>query len=136
MYGESEGKRTLVQLAMLDSGIAPVCPTASKDVMFFPMSASAVSLFKNPIEDARKYLASLPPEDQKKAKRKFRKLWRRALDREAKSMGGHAARSLRKSMTAMQRNQSGSVQPMPRAMHSRIHAVYRMFLQDVSKPSE
>ena len=135
-----ESKRLLVQMEMLEAGIAPVCPKASRDVMFFPLSASAVSLFDNPVDEARKFLASLPADEQRKAKRKFRKLWRKSVDQSVKRMKGRtaprAASDLRRRMSTMVTDSNGKRHPDNRAMHFRIHSVYGMFLENVLNPSE
>lgn len=140
MTGFSEGKRLLAQMAMLDKGIAPVCPKASKEVMFFPLSASAISLFENPIDEVRRFLASLPPDEQRKAKRKFRKMWRQALSQSLKSIRGPGSikitRDIKQKMMSSVTNENGKTHPACKSMHLRIHSVYRMLLEEISKTSE
>jgi len=140
MSGVSEGKRLLAQMAMLDKGIAPVCPKAAREVMFFPLSASAISLFDNPIDEVRRFLASLPPDEQRKAKRKFRKMWRQTLSRSLKKIKGPGSikitRDISQKMMSSVTNADGKTQPAPKSMHLRIHAVYQMLLEEISKTSE
>lgn len=135
MSANAEGNRVLTQMSMLDAGIAPVCPRASSNVMFFPLSSSSPSFLENPIDEVRKFLASLSPEEQKKAKRKFRKLWRRAMSETLRDMKCNATtrawKVMNDRMMGMITDMQGKTRPSSRTMHYRIHAVYRMFFDEV-----
>lgn len=140
MSADSESRRVLVQMEMLEAGIAPVCPKSSMNVMFFPHSLQSMSHIESVIDEVRRFMSSLTPEEQRKAKRKFRKLWRRALSESIrKTKGSNSSRiasSLTRSVTTMVTESNGKRHPDNRAQHHRIHSVYRMFLEKVAYPSE
>ena len=87
----------LVEMKMIDSGIAPY---------------TAIGTGGAPLEDV---IQTLSPEEQRKAKRKFRKMWRRAYKE-----------------FRIQDQRRGQ-KPTPIELNRRKAVVYRMILSDVKR---
>jgi hypothetical protein len=67
-------------------------------------------------------------------------MWRQALSRSLKKIKGPGSikitRDISQKMMSSVTNADGKTQPAPKSMHLRIHAVYQMLLEEISKTSE